>query len=169
VTPAEIRAAIRDFLDLLEHGRGSEYENWRDLVRCLDRLCWAYHRAEERAESGPRDSYCPSTPFMERYMALRTLAGARFPDFGYYNHLDNTTTEIAEPRPYLVGDAIDDLASIAAVLQAAQWRWEHVSEGHALYMFRLEFASHALDHVRYLQVFLLEYLQEQRPEWVGTY
>ncbi len=168
MTPAEIRAAVREFLDLLENDRGSEYENWCQLIRALDRLAWAYHAAARYAELGTEADAWPRGGFLERERELRALACRRFPDFGFYNQLDRVTTEVAEPKPYLVGDAIDDIASIAHDLRAAEWRWIHASEGEALYMFRLEFGLHTLEHVRHLQLYLLEYQIEQRPDWAGV-
>ena len=98
-------AAARSFLALLRDGAAPSS---RELLRALDELAMAYHRAPQ-GDPVEDDATPPRKDYQERYASL----GKRFPDYGYYA-VSDPTKPINEEG--MTGDAIDDLADISADL-----------------------------------------------------
>jgi hypothetical protein len=147
MNPKEIRAAIDDFIDLLENGKDDTQANLHALELDLDRLALAYHFAD--VESEGYDSDAPSFG----YKHLRQLATARFPGFGYYNEPKDILVKIGEAE-LLSADALDDIADIANDLYEVRWHWENTSEKAALWQFCFGYRYHWGAHLRGLQSYL---------------
>ncbi len=144
----DIRAAVSEFLELLEHGRGEVKANVSALEIALDRLALAYHFSEDVFD----DVDQPDPPDTDRDR-LRRLAVERFPGFGYYNVPGEITEKIMEAE-MVVGDALDDVVDIARDLSDVAWRWEHTSAKDALWHFRFGYEHHWGWHLRNLQLYL---------------
>ncbi len=100
---SEIRAAIREFLDLIENGASSVSENEARLPLMLDRLALAQNFISFTFD----DTEHPEPPDRDQ-TKLRALVSRRFPNYGYYNIPEVVTEKIGESA-CVVGDAIDDL------------------------------------------------------------
>ena len=144
----EIRAAVREFLDLLEDDAGSVEQAEGALVTSLDRLALAqsYVSFEFDEEDHP-------DPPTQSYDDLRALVSKRFPNYGYYNVADPITSDIGDGG-CLVGDAIDDLADIARDLYDVEWCWSNTSEADALFHLQNDYRYHWRRHLRGLQLYL---------------
>lgn len=144
----EIRAAVREFLDLLESDTGSVEHAESALVGLLDRLALAqsYVSFEFDEEDYP-------DPPTQSYDELRALVSKRFPNYGYYNVADPITSDIGDGG-CLVGDAIDDLADIARDLYDVEWCWSNTSEADALFHLENDYRHHWRRHLRSLQLYL---------------
>lgn len=136
-------ATTRSFLALLHEG---PTPSSRKLLRSLDELAMAYHHTPE---GNPSETDVTPTrkDYQERYVSL----GKRFPNYGYYAVSDPT-----EPvnEKGMVGDAIDDLADIAADLEEVVWRFENLDANDAHWHFRFLFEIHWGMHLRELSLYL---------------
>jgi hypothetical protein len=145
----EIKQTIDDFLSLVEKGRGSAEENEAKLKLLLDKLALAQHFAaykfdEKDHADAPRKAH----------EDLRKLVTAQFPNYGHYNVSGDVTINVGEGRA-IIGDAIDDIADIAGELFEAKWCWENNSVDDGLWHFKNEFETHWAQHLRELQIYLL--------------
>ena len=154
MTSQDIRQAIIDFLNLIEHGRGTEDDTIRALVFALDRVAFAAHFVHYTFEDMHPD------PPAQDYQHVRTLVGHQFPSFGYYN-LPCTITENIANTEVGVGDAIDDLADIARDLSDILWCWTHTSENDGLWHFQFSYESHICTHLRNLQWYVQAFKDER--------
>ncbi len=143
-----IRAAIREFLDLVGNGIRSVSENEARLPHLLDRLALAQNSAQSELD----ESVHPEPPHRDKE-ALRDLVTRRFPNYGYYNTAETITEAIGESG-CTIGDGIDDLVDIYTELLDVEWRWVHTSESDALWHFRFGFRCHWGTHLRSLQLYL---------------
>ena len=147
----EIKQTIDEFLSLVEKGLGSTEENETKLKLLLDKLALAQHFAifefdgKEYAEEPRRD-----------YKELRTLVSARFPNYGNYNVPGDVTKKVGEAEVN-VGDAIDDITDIAKDLFEVKHCWENNSTEDGLWNFKNSFEIHWAQHLRELQVYLLNF------------
>jgi len=145
----EIKQTIEDYLSLVENGCGSTEENEAKLKLLLDKLALAQHFAtyefdkKKHTEAPRRD-----------YGELRKLVSAQFPNYGHYNLAKDVTNEIGNTEA-IVGDAIDDIVDIAKDLTEVKWRWDNNSPDDALWSFRQDFQFHWNEHLRELQIYLL--------------
>jgi hypothetical protein len=130
---------IRDFLAA---AREKNPPCLRDLARTLDALASAYHETED-GEPADFDAEPPKFD----YPATRMEAAARFPSLGLYSAM------ALEPGEMLTGDAVDDLADIIRDMREVTWRWEHLGESDARWMFRLGY-SHWGQHLFDLRSYL---------------
>lgn len=145
----EIKQTIEEFLSLVEKGCGSTEANEEKLKLLLDKLALAQHFAtykfDEKDYADAPDTACDE---------LRKLVASRFPNYGYYNVAENVTEDVGEGKTD-VGDAIDDIADIAGDLYETKWRWENNSPDDGLWFFRNNFQFHWNEHLRDLQIYLL--------------
>jgi hypothetical protein len=145
---SEIRAAIRDFLHLVEKGAGAVPDNEECLPLALDRLALVQNFISVTFD----DAEYPDPPRRDE-TTLRELVSHRFPNYGYYNSPDVVTEKIGEAT-CTVGDAIDDLADITSELRDVDWRWSNTSEADALWHLQFNYRSHWREHLRGLQLYL---------------
>jgi hypothetical protein len=143
----EIKRTIDAYLSLVETGCDSVQQNKEKLKLLLDHLALSQHFLKfefDEAEYGdaPR-----------RRDGLRKLVAARFPNYGYYNTVDDVSVKIAETGVG-VGDAIDDIEDIAADLFETKWRLENNSIADGLFHYRNGFQTHWGRHLRDLQLYL---------------
>lgn len=156
MSKSEIKAAVSGFLNLIERGGADEAAAIAALELLLDRLAVARPYAQPKFENGQPD------PPHQDCARFRSLAADRFPSFGLYNLPDIITDRIAESN-LIVGDALDDLTDIARDLSDVAWRFEHTTEGDALYDFAESYDHHWRWHLRHLQ-FYLEALRSEQPQ-----
>ncbi len=149
MTRDEIKQTIDSFLSLIENGCGSEEENETQLKLLLDKLALAQHFVGYKFDE---KDYADAPE--KEYENLRKLVTALFPNYGYYNMAAKVTTNIGEGET-IVGDAIDDLADIAGDLFETKWCWENNSPEDGLWHFRNNFEFHWSQHLRELQIYLL--------------
>jgi hypothetical protein len=147
VSREDIHNAVLEYLDLIEIGKSNAEENLQTLEMVLDKLALAYYYADSQLDEA---DYADAPKNEKKW---RILAGKRFPDFGYYKVPCYVIEQLAESE-LMIGDAIDDLADIAADLQDVAWHWKHTSINNALWHFRFGFKAHWDDHLRYLQFFI---------------
>jgi hypothetical protein len=142
--------AIRSFLALLESEPGNDTHRLRTLARALDGLAHAYHdlrdgaAADGTAEPPKRASYADT---------LRK----RYPELGIYPWVDPRATYDATQ---LMGDALDDVADIAADMAEAAWRWDHLGEADAAWYLHLmhgHWGRHLLNLRSYLHALIHEW------------
>jgi hypothetical protein len=149
----EIRRVIREFLALVDGSPGLEAEARLPLL--LDRLAVATQSAgrgsceEDHADPPPRDQ-----------RALRALVCEHFPHYGYYNVAESLEDDMGEAR-CVIGDAIDDLVDITAALEDVEWRWSNNGAEDALWHLRFGFRHHWGRHLRELQVYLHERIEDE--------
>jgi hypothetical protein len=147
----EIYQAMVDFLSLTE-GNGRDIEDREtDLRIAVDRLALVSHFHFKDFQFDKRDF--PNAP-REDHSHLRKRIESLYPNFGYYNTAADVTLKIGETE-LVVGDAIDDIADIAADMHEVLWRWRNTSADDALWHFRLDYESHWGSHLRHLQLYLL--------------
>lgn len=148
VQPKDILETVLEYLDLLANDRVNAEADVRALTLVLDKLAFAYHFA---------DGVASGTPYPDELRAKtakwRQLAAHRFPQFGSYNLARPVTEQRAEAE-VVVGDAIDDLADIAADLYEVAWRWKNSGADDALWHFRHIYDFHWGEHLRALQMYL---------------
>ncbi len=146
----EIHKAVTDFLALLKSG--SEYSGTREenLKLALDRLALAYHFSDCKFDEG---NY-PDAP-KEDHDTLHKVVSYFSPDYGNYNTPSEISMNIGEAEIY-VGDAIDDITDIALDMIEILWLWENTSVDNALWQFRWGYENHWGEHLRCLQLYLLE-------------
>ena len=147
----EIKQTIDDFLLLVEKGCGSTEENEARLKLLVDKLALAQHFAtykfdERDFAEAPRKAY----------QGLRKSVTAQFPNFGCYNVAEDVTQNVGEGKA-IVSDALDDITDIANDLFEAKWCWENNSPEDGLWHFKFSFDSHWSNHLRELQVYLLNF------------
>lgn len=145
----DIRTAVAEFLDLIEHGTESLAESEAGLDLLLDHLALARHYCEGDADGDARDA-----PTADQ-TALRDRVCAQFPRFGFYNIPDDVTDQIAEAS-CIVGDAIEDIVEIAADVQGVAWHLDNDQAEHGQWLFRWGFDAHWGLHLRQLQVYMQE-------------
>ena len=145
----EIKRTIDDFLSLVESGCGSTEENETKLKLLLNKLALAQHFVAYKFD---KKDYVDAPD--KAYDELRKLVAARFPNYGMYNVSEDVATHVGEGKA-IVGDAIDDIADIAGDLFETKWRWEKNSPDDALWHFKFNFESHWSQHLRELQLYLL--------------
>ncbi len=143
----QIHRTIRDFLDLIE-GEASVADREARLALLLDRLALAQHFA---GPSVDRADY-PEAP-RRNADELRSRVCERFPNYGFYNLPEAVVENIGESS-CVVGDAIDDLAEIAADLYEIEWYWSNTGEENALRYLQLSYRTHWQEHLRGLQLYL---------------
>jgi Domain of unknown function (DUF5063) len=148
VQSTEIRAAIRQFLSLIDAAEHTVQQDEEVLPYLLDQLAFAQHFVRFTFD----ESDYPDSPRRDQ-SALRQLISRRYPNYGYYNIPDVVTTNIAESK-CVVGDAIDDLLDISNDLLDVEWRWSNTSEADALWHFQNSYSSHWQAHLRGLQLYL---------------
>ena len=136
-------AVARRFLQFLNEGQPPSN---KEIARVLDELALAYHAAPP-GDPSEEDVDPPKVDYQKRYRALER----RFPQLGYYGIAEPTEIPPEEP---LIGDAIDDLADIAADLEQVLWRSEHVGLDDAHWYFRMLFEIHWGRHLRQLALYL---------------
>ena len=149
MTRNDIKKAVDDFIALIECGCGSIEDNETTLKLLLDQLAMAQHFASSKFD----DLEYAEAP-VKANDELRKLVTVRFPNYGYYNAAENVTEKISESG-VTVGDAIDDIMDIAGDLFESKWRWEKNSAEDGLWYFKNSFETHWRDHLRELQVYLL--------------
>jgi hypothetical protein len=145
----EIKQTIDDFLLLVEKGCGSVEENEAKLKLLLDKLAFAQHSINYKFDE---KDYADAP--RKKYDELRKLVTAQFPNYGYYNVAEDVTINIGEGKVN-VGDAIDDIADMAGDLFEAKWCWENNSTEDGLWHFKNEFEIHWNNHLRGLQIYLI--------------
>ena len=145
---AEIRAAVREYLDLIETGASSVSESERRLSALLDQLAVAMHHVVFQFDDGEY----PDAPRRDQ-SALRATISMRFPRYGYYNVPESVTEKIGEASCG-VGDAIDDILDIANDLDEFEWCCANTSEDDALWHLQQSFETHWRAHLRGLQLYL---------------
>jgi len=143
-----IKAAIDDFLAIIEDTQIGEEERLVRLRRSLDQLALLQHSVNYTFD-GKDYPDAPGQDFTE----LRRIIAHRFPALGYYNVPNCVTQQIAETK-IDVGDAIDDIADIARELYDVQWYWTNTSVDDALWHFKNNYWSHWEEHLRTLQLYL---------------
>ena len=146
---SEIKQTIDDFLSLVEKGLVSAEENENQLKLLLDKLAFAQHFVAYKFDE---QNYAEEP--QKAYEDLRKLVTAQFPNFGCYNVAGDVTKNIGDGKA-IVGDAIDDVADIARDLFEAKWCWENNSPEDGLWHFKNSFESHWSQHLRELQIYLL--------------
>jgi len=145
----EIKQTVDDFVSLVEKGCGSVEENEAKLKLLLDKLALAQHFAACKFDE---TDYAEGKS--EDYGERRKLAAAQFPHYGIYNVAEDVTKNVGEGKA-IVGDSIDDIAGIVRDLIETKWRWEKNSPEDALWYFKFSFESHWSQHLRELQIYLL--------------
>lgn len=149
MTRDEIKQTVDDFVSLVEKGCDSVEENEAKLKLLLDKLALAQHFADYNFD---KTDYAEAQT--EDYGGRRKLAAARFPHYGIYNVAVDVTKNVGEGKA-IVGDSIDDIADITGDLIETKWRWEKNSPEDALCHFKFSFESHWSQHLRELQIYLL--------------
>lgn len=114
------------------------------LTAALDRLVVAYHDTQnpqtpEWASDAPRGEPMP-------YQQV----GQRFPDYGFYPHVD--PLKVFDPE-VTMGDAIDDLIDITSEMTEVVWLADNVGVREACWTFHANF-FHWGTHARGLLVYL---------------
>jgi hypothetical protein len=145
----EIKQTIDDFLLLVEKGYCSVEENEKRLKLLLDKLAFAQHFATCKFDE---KDYAEAPE--KTYEELRKLVTAKFPNYGSYNIAEDITKNIGDGKA-IVGDAIDDIADIAGDLLETKWCWENNNSEDGLWHFKNNFESHWSQHLRELQIYLL--------------
>jgi len=144
--PDTIRAAIDNYLDLLDGKPKTERCELKALTLALDRLVAEYQRSED-VEVVDDEADAASTD----YHAIYQRAGASYPTLGYYTHI--APDEDMEARPGLA-DAIDDLADIARDLSDVLWHLDQDRVTDAIWHFRFTYQNHWGVHLHSLRVYL---------------
>jgi hypothetical protein len=147
----EIKQTIDEFLSLVEKGCGSTEKNEAKLKLVLDKLALAQYFATYEFDS---KDYADAPRKTDE--ELQKLVTTQFPNYGYYNVAENVTKDVGEGITN-VGDAIDDILDIAKDLYETKWRWENNSPEDGLWFFKNNFQSHWNEHLRGLQIYLLNF------------
>jgi hypothetical protein len=143
-SPDTIRAAIDNYLDLLDGKPKTGQRELKELTLALDRLVAEYQRSED-AEVVDDDADAPSTD------SIYQQAAASYPTLGYYTHI--APDEDMNARPGLA-DAIDDLADIARDLSEVLWHLDQGRVTDAIWHFRFTYQIHWGVHLHSLRVYL---------------
>jgi hypothetical protein len=147
-TSREIKGAIDDFIDCVEHDGIAPEERLKRLKRCLDHLALLQHDVAYKFD----ERNFPAAPDAG-HDALRKLVSSHFPELGYYNIPSVVTQQIAAAK-IDVADAIDDVVDITRELYEVRWRWDNTSVDDALWYFQDMYFHHWESHLRGLQLCL---------------
>ena len=144
----ELQRLVDELLYLVEVGSGSPRADESELAHALDRLALAVRHGVDPGEPSPRPEIPPRD-----VAVLRKVVGARFPSFGAYNRAAKLTEEIGTARVE-VGNALDDLATLADHLHVAAWLWRrHDFDAGCWWLFESH-RSHWGEAMRHLQLYL---------------
>ena len=149
----EIYQTILRFLRLIKQGNDDESGNTLLLETILDELARAVHFVGD--EFDPTHVEAPKQVSSD----LWRLAEHRFPKLGFYNMPSNLYDKIAEADT-VVGSAIEDIVDITIDLAEVLWRWDNSSEPDALWHFRFGYRTHWGIHLRHLQGYLHERIND---------
>ena len=148
MTTDEIHKAITDYLSIFE-GRIELRDGQKEkLLLALDRLALAYHFAGCDFDGADY----PEAPEPDLHH-LRSITAALFPDFGYYNIATDISVNVGQTT-LGVGDALNDISEIAAVMLEVNWLWKNASVENALWQFRWGYENHWGAHLRNLQLYI---------------
>lgn len=145
--PNDVKVAVGHFLELVVNGRGSEQENVEALETALDMLAWIQNLVEPAAQEDH-----PEAPTHE-FEKMRMLIAEQFPTFGTY-HAPAQNAEQNGEAEVLVGDAVDDLASIACRLYEIAWRFQNTTDEDALGVFSRTYSNEWRSPLRALQWYI---------------
>jgi hypothetical protein len=121
MTKEEIRNAVADYLSLIEGSVGSSVEDRERLLKStLNRLAVAYDFSNVSFDAN--ESEAPALDWQSIYRTAATL----FPSYGYYNKAIDISVNVGQTTVG-IGDAIDDLADIAADLYEVRWLWDNAT------------------------------------------
>jgi hypothetical protein len=148
-SPQELKAAIEEFIALVEDPTTLPEDRLQRLRRSLDRLALLEH---EFAYAFVDDRDYPDAPEID-HSVLRQLVSAHFPELGYHNIPSSITNQIGTAKIDFA-DAIDDIVDITRELYEVQWRWAHTSVDDALWYFKDMYFHHWESHLRGLQLCL---------------
>lgn len=148
--PHDIRACVREYLELIENDSRSPQECKDLLPMLLDKLAYAQHFGNVIFD----DREYPDPPRTD-YGAVRQIISRRFPDYGFYNLPESVLEKIGQSE-MVIGDAIDDITDIASDLMDVEWRWNNTSEMDALWNFHNSYLIHWNRHLRELQLYLMD-------------
>ena len=135
--------AIRAYFAVIDTPPQDVTARLRALGAALDRLAVAY---SETANARFVDGDDP--PDRQAYEAMRERVSRAFPKFGYYAVVAPTPDPEAEIG---MGDAVDDLADIAADLEPIVWLWDQGRHDEAAWHFQLSYRQHWGTHLHDLR------------------
>ncbi|HYF02776.1 MAG TPA: DUF5063 domain-containing protein [Patescibacteria group bacterium] len=144
----EIKAAITEFIDVIEKPKETIAEREKALAIALDKLILFKNFAPDVFDN----KEYPDSPNIEHELLLKRVKEL-FPEFGFYNAANSVTDEIAETE-LVVGDALDDICDIYKDLKEVQWRFENTSENDALWHFGSMIGQHWLQHALFLRLYI---------------
>lgn len=130
-TQSLIAEAVADFMAAVSPTNSNGQEGLKRLARALDRLSLAFHEGADIA-SAPSEAEPPE----QDVQALRERIARLFPELA-----DGLATQ-REGRvdDVVIGDAIDDLTSIASDLLDVAWCFENTSLDDATRLYRFGFS-----------------------------
>ena len=140
----DIRLALRGFLELLESA--DQQAKIETLELWLGQLAFLQHFIENI----PPDDKLPTLPARDTAYWAKLIA-THFPTLGNYNITVSAETDAFDLS---TGNAVDDLAEIAAEISECIQRWESYGENHALWYFRVGYQTHWEKRLRNLQHYL---------------
>lgn len=145
-SPDSIRAAIDNYLGLLDGEPKTEQRELRKLTLALDRLVSEYQKTED-VDAIDEEADAPSTDYESPYRQ----AGASYPTLGYYTHIVPDKGMNVEPA---LADAIDDLTDIARDLHEVLWHLDRGRVTDAIWHFRFNYQIHWGVHLHNLRTYL---------------
>lgn len=140
----DIRLALRGFLELLESA--DQQAKIETLELWLGQLAFLQHFVEDI----PSDDKLPALPVRDAAYWTKLIA-THFPSLGNYNTMISAETGDFDLS---TGNAIDDLAEIAAEISECVQRWNIYGENQALWYFRVGYQMHWEKRLRNLQRYL---------------
>ncbi|MBA4747904.1 MAG: DUF5063 domain-containing protein [Sphingopyxis sp.] len=141
-----IRAAISNFLGLLDGIPKTEQHDLKTLTITLDGLVAAYHPTTEADTDDVSEENIDAK--RESYETLCQRVQASFPTLGYYNDVEPIFEENGE---VVLASCIDDLADIAGDLQEVIWHLDQGNIVEALWEYRFGYQIHWGVHLHSLR------------------
>jgi len=142
----DIRLALRGFLELLESA--DQQAKIETLELWLGQLAFLQHFIDDV----PADDNA-SALLAHDSTHWKKLITTHFPTLGEYSHPSAISAK-ADGLNLPKGNAVDDLAEIAAEIFECVQRWDRYGENDALWYFRVGYQTHWERHLRSLQHYL---------------
>lgn len=142
-----LRSIVEQVVRLVENGTGSTLEVEKLFLKSLDSI--AFHMHDLVPEEPENFLLIPEND----YESIRKFVESRFPNWGYYNIVNDVTSNIGRTE-VKIGDAIDDVTDIIDDLKKVLWSYENEDEKVALWHLHDGYKNNWRWHLRHLQFYL---------------
>ncbi len=143
----DVQKIVKEFLSFTQNEKPQQ-NDLNELITLLDKLALSTSTIVYKFD----ETNYPAPPEIDSGK-IREKVEKKFPEFGFYNVVDDFVENIGDSE-ILVGDAIDDISDIVHDLEEVVWCFENTSKDDALWTFEFSFNSHWGKHLRDLQLYL---------------